>query len=191
MSCSTNFIIATAAKGADAIAAKLRAASYREVQEAQVAVFGAPPVDGLGSAGGFKVMVRDIAAQGFDQLQEAADGLAASGNQQPGLVGLFSASARRRRRCTSISIASGAKRCACRVAPREPARLAPVGPGRDEAARHEDERREPEQVDERVDQHLQLHAAVGRAAQRISVEVLAAPQSVRIATSFESGPSPV
>ncbi|HEY2411682.1 MAG TPA: multidrug efflux RND transporter permease subunit [Pirellulaceae bacterium] len=77
--------------GADAIAAKLRAACYREVQEAQVAVFGAPPVDGLGSAGGFKVMVRDIAAQGFDQLQEAADGLAASGNQQPGLVGLFSA----------------------------------------------------------------------------------------------------
>jgi multidrug efflux pump len=77
--------------GADAIGAKLRAACYREVQEAQVAVFGAPPVDGLGSAGGFKVMVRDIAAQGFDQLQEAADGLAASGNQQPGLVGLFSA----------------------------------------------------------------------------------------------------
>jgi multidrug efflux pump len=77
--------------GADAIAAKLRAATYREVQEAQVAVFGAPPVDGLGSAGGFKVMVRDVAAQGFEPLQEAADGLAASGNQQPGLVGLFSA----------------------------------------------------------------------------------------------------
>jgi multidrug efflux pump len=80
-----------AAMVADSIAAKLRAATYREVQEAQVAVFGAPPVDGLGSAGGFKVMVRDIGAQGFEQLQEAADGLAASGNQQPGLVGLFSA----------------------------------------------------------------------------------------------------
>jgi multidrug efflux pump len=77
--------------GADAIAAKLRAACYREVQEASVAVFGAPPVDGLGSAGGFKVMVRDVAALGLDSLQEAADGLAAAGNQQPGLVGLFSA----------------------------------------------------------------------------------------------------
>jgi len=77
--------------GADAIAAKLRAATYREVQEAQVAVFGAPPVDGLGSAGGFKVMVRDVAAQGFEPLQEAADALAAGGNEQPGLVGLFSA----------------------------------------------------------------------------------------------------
>jgi multidrug efflux pump len=77
--------------GADAIASKLRAACYREVQEAAVAVFGAPPVDGLGSAGGFKVMVRDVAAQGFDQLQEAADRLASTGNQQPGLVGMFSA----------------------------------------------------------------------------------------------------
>jgi multidrug efflux pump len=77
--------------GADAIAARLRAKCYELVQEASVAVFGAPPVDGLGSAGGFKVMVRDTAALGLDALQEAADGLAAAGNQQPGLVGLFSA----------------------------------------------------------------------------------------------------
>ena len=77
--------------GADAIKAKLQAACYREVQDAQVAVFGAPPVDGLGSAGGFKVMVRDVSDLGLDPLQEAADGLAASGNQEEGLVGLFSA----------------------------------------------------------------------------------------------------
>jgi multidrug efflux pump len=77
--------------GADAIASKLRAACYRDVQEASVAVFGAPPVDGLGSAGGFKVMVRDLTGLGLDALQEAADGLASAGNQQPGLVGLFSA----------------------------------------------------------------------------------------------------
>jgi multidrug efflux pump len=77
--------------GADVIAAKLRAACYREVQDAQVAVFGAPPVDGLGSAGGFKVMVRDVGTLGLDPLQEAADTLAASGNEQPELVGLFSA----------------------------------------------------------------------------------------------------
>jgi multidrug efflux pump len=76
---------------ADAIASKLRAACYQDVQEASVAVFGAPPVDGLGSAGGFKVMVRDMTGLGLDALQEAADGLAAAGNQQPGLVGLFSA----------------------------------------------------------------------------------------------------
>jgi multidrug efflux pump len=77
--------------GADAIASKLRAACYDEVQEANVAVFGAPAVDGLGSAGGFKVMVRDTSALGLDALQEASDRLARSGNEQPGLVGLFSA----------------------------------------------------------------------------------------------------
>ncbi len=81
--------------GADAIAANLRAECYREVQEASVAVFGAPAVDGLGNAGGFKVMVRDKGALGLDALQEAADGLAAAGNGTPenptGLVGLFSA----------------------------------------------------------------------------------------------------
>ncbi len=77
--------------GADAIASKLRAACYRDVQEASVSVFGAPPVDGLGSAGGFKLMVRDLTGLGLDALQEAADGLAAEGNQQPGIVGMFSA----------------------------------------------------------------------------------------------------
>ena len=77
--------------GADAIAAKLRSVCYREVQEASVAVFGAPAVDGLGNAGGFKVMVRDAGDLGLDTLQEAADDLAADGNEQPGLVGLYSA----------------------------------------------------------------------------------------------------
>jgi len=97
--------------GADAVAAKLRAACYREVQEAQVDVFGAPAVDGLGSAGGFKFMVCDTRALGLESLQEATDGMVGAGNTQltpqgqaaakeadkaaadsePVLVGLFSA----------------------------------------------------------------------------------------------------
>src|SRR6185369_14569247 len=76
---------------ADVVAAKLRSACYREVQEASVAVFGAPAVDGLGNAGGFKIMVRDVGDLGLDALQEAADDFAATGNEQPGLVGLYSA----------------------------------------------------------------------------------------------------
>jgi multidrug efflux pump len=68
--------------GADAIAAKLRAACYREVQEAQVDVFGAPAVDGLGSAGGFKFMVRDVGALGLESLQEATDGMVNAGNEE-------------------------------------------------------------------------------------------------------------
>lgn len=75
----------------EAIAAKLRAACYREVQDAQVAVFGPPAVDGLGNAGGFKIMIRDKGGLGQDSLQEGADSLAAEGNKQPGLIGLYSA----------------------------------------------------------------------------------------------------
>jgi hydrophobe/amphiphile efflux-1 (HAE1) family protein len=74
----------------DAIAARIRAECYREVQEAQVAVFGAPAVDGLGNAGGFKVMVRDISDLGLDMLQDSADTLATQGNEQSGIVGMFS-----------------------------------------------------------------------------------------------------
>src|SRR5262249_51409818 len=38
---------------ADRVAARLRQ-QYREIQEAQTVLFGAPPIDGLGSTGGFK-----------------------------------------------------------------------------------------------------------------------------------------
>ncbi|VTR97145.1 rnd transporter : Transporter, hydrophobe/amphiphile efflux-1 (HAE1) family OS=Pirellula staleyi (strain ATCC 27377 / DSM 6068 / ICPB 4128) GN=Psta_2288 PE=4 SV=1: ACR_tran [Gemmata massiliana] len=73
----------------DAIAGKLRAEFFRRIENASVAVFPPPPVDGLGSAGGFKVMIRDRAAQGLSPLQAATDVVAAKGNETPGLVGLF------------------------------------------------------------------------------------------------------
>ena len=52
-------------------------------------VFGAPAVRGLGNAGGFKLMVEATGDVDFDALQARADDLAAQGNRQPGLVGLF------------------------------------------------------------------------------------------------------
>src|SRR5262249_22146833 len=45
--------------------------------------------DGLGNAGGFKLMVEATGDVNYDALQGQADNLAAKGNQQPGLVGLF------------------------------------------------------------------------------------------------------
>ncbi|MGE0756436.1 MAG: efflux RND transporter permease subunit [Pirellulaceae bacterium] len=80
-----------AASGADAIASRLRRALFREIQDASVSVFGAPPVDGLGNAGGFKVMVRDVSDLGLEELQASADRFAATGGQQPGIAGVFSA----------------------------------------------------------------------------------------------------
>ena len=75
--------------GGDAIAAKIRERLAREVPEARVLVFGAPPISGLGTSAGFKLMVEGIGDVDFDALQARADELAAKGNQQPGLVGLF------------------------------------------------------------------------------------------------------
>jgi multidrug efflux pump len=68
---------------------KLRAETFRRVERASVAVFPPPPVDGLGSAGGFKVMVRDLADQGLPVVQSATDAMVSEGNEKPGLIGLF------------------------------------------------------------------------------------------------------
>jgi len=73
----------------NAIAAELRRRFRRDVPEARANVFGAPAVDGLGMAGGFKLMVEAAGDVNFDALQTQADELAAQGNRQPGLVGLF------------------------------------------------------------------------------------------------------
>jgi multidrug efflux pump len=74
---------------ADAIAGRLNAQCQQEVQEALVSIFGAPPVDGLGNAGGFKLMVEDRGNLGLGELQSAADTLVARGNDTPGLEGVF------------------------------------------------------------------------------------------------------
>ena len=44
---------------ADAIATDLQARCKKEVSEAIVSAFGAPPIDGLGTTGGFKMIVED------------------------------------------------------------------------------------------------------------------------------------
>jgi multidrug efflux pump len=61
----------------------------REVPDGRILVFGAPAVRGLGSAGGFRLMVEATGDANYDQLQAQADKLALHGNQQPGLVGVF------------------------------------------------------------------------------------------------------
>jgi multidrug efflux pump len=80
-----------AAKRGDAILAALRKRFNDEVQEALVSVFGAPPVDGLGNAGGFKLVVEDRGNLGLAQLQSVADKAVVEGNGTPGLEGVFTA----------------------------------------------------------------------------------------------------
>ncbi|MBN9120157.1 MAG: efflux RND transporter permease subunit [Planctomycetes bacterium] len=58
-----------------AVMAKLRARWAKEVPDAQVTVFGAAPVPGLGSAGGFKFMVEDRGGLGVRSLELRMDDL--------------------------------------------------------------------------------------------------------------------
>jgi NodT family efflux transporter outer membrane factor (OMF) lipoprotein len=59
------------------------------LQEARISVFPPPPVQGLGTAGGFKLEVQDRSGAGLRALQSATEALVAAANQQPGLVGVF------------------------------------------------------------------------------------------------------
>jgi multidrug efflux pump len=60
------------------------------VQDGMVMAFNAPPVDGIGNTGGFKVMIKDIGNRGLDSLQGAADNISRVANAQPGFAGVFS-----------------------------------------------------------------------------------------------------
>jgi multidrug efflux pump len=75
-----------------AIAAKLRESCNNEVRGAIVSAFNAPPIDGLGTTGGFKMIVEDRGNLGADELQRISDAIVARGNATPGLEGLFNSS---------------------------------------------------------------------------------------------------
>jgi multidrug efflux pump len=76
--------------GAPAVMEQLRK-RFQEICDARIAVFGAPPVDGLGSTGGFKLQVQDRGGSGPAALEGAVQTLSKQGNDQRGrLTGLFS-----------------------------------------------------------------------------------------------------
>jgi multidrug efflux pump len=57
----------------EAIAAKLQNEFNRKISGARINVFGAPPVDGLGTAGGFKIVIQDTGSMGLKIMQEVGD----------------------------------------------------------------------------------------------------------------------
>src|SRR5262249_31256330 len=76
----------------DEIAAELRTRCRERVRDGTVGVFGAPPIDGLGTAGGFKLMIEDRGNLGLMQLQQVTDAVVARGRKNPELQGLFTSS---------------------------------------------------------------------------------------------------
>ena len=60
------------------------------IQDAFIMVFPPPPVNGLGTIGGFKMMVEDRGNVGYDELYKGVQALQAKAWQDPQLAGVFS-----------------------------------------------------------------------------------------------------
>ena len=63
---------------------------FAGIQDAFIAIFPPPPVNGLGSTGGFKLQIEDRAGLGYKALDEATKAFLAKAYQTPELAGLFS-----------------------------------------------------------------------------------------------------
>ncbi len=74
---------------ANAIAADLNK-EYGSIQEAFIAIFPPPPVQGLGTVAGFKLYIEDRSGMGLESLYKETTSTLQKGNQTPGLAGVFS-----------------------------------------------------------------------------------------------------
>jgi multidrug efflux pump len=63
---------------------------FSVIQEAFIAMFPPPPVQGLGTIGGFKLQIEDRGGLGYDALDEATKAFMAKATKAPELAGLFS-----------------------------------------------------------------------------------------------------
>src|SRR5207249_8941360 len=61
-----------------------------EIQEASIFVVPPPPVQGIGNAGGFRMMIEDRAGRGPLALQEVVNAMMARAGQTPGVAQVFS-----------------------------------------------------------------------------------------------------
>ncbi len=64
---------------------------FGAIQDAFIAMFPPPPVNGLGTTGGFKMQLEDRAGLGYQVLDEANKAMIAKAYQTPELTGIFSA----------------------------------------------------------------------------------------------------
>ncbi|MBC8087161.1 MAG: multidrug efflux RND transporter permease subunit [Phycisphaerae bacterium] len=80
-------------KGADGYGPAIAAALNQEfgsIQDAYIAVFTPPPVQGLGTIGGFKMQIEDRAALGESEMNKTLKELLGKVYQTPQLAGVFS-----------------------------------------------------------------------------------------------------
>jgi multidrug efflux pump subunit AcrB len=73
----------------ESISERLQAALERNLGEGLVNVFGAPPIEGLGTAGGFKIVIEDRSDMGPAALQKAAEKVVEAGKNVAALRDVF------------------------------------------------------------------------------------------------------
>jgi len=78
-----------AGQSAEAIAAQLNQ-KFSQIQDAFIVMFPPPPVQGLGTTGGFKLQLEDRASLGYVALDAATKAFMAKAYQAPELAGMFS-----------------------------------------------------------------------------------------------------
>lgn len=71
------------------IAQRLQIALLDEVQDGLIDVVGAPPIDGLGTAGGFRIMLEDRGDNGAQALQQVSQKIVDEAGKSGRLRGLF------------------------------------------------------------------------------------------------------
>ena len=76
-------------QSAEAIAAEINK-RMGAIEDAFVMVLSPPPVNGLGTTGGFKMMIEDRAGVGYDELYKAIQAIQAKAATDPRLMGVFS-----------------------------------------------------------------------------------------------------
>lgn len=79
---------ATPDLSAGAIAGSLNR-QFGAIEDAFIAVFPPPPVQGLGTIGGFKLQIEDRAGLGYEALNEATNAFLAAARAAPELTGMF------------------------------------------------------------------------------------------------------
>jgi multidrug efflux pump len=75
---------------ADDVAEDLRRLFLEEVEDADINILGAPPIEGLGTAGGFKIVVQDRGDNGLGMLESVSQSIVAEGADDLRLRDLFS-----------------------------------------------------------------------------------------------------
>ena len=60
-----------------------------DINEARLMIVKPPVIQGIGSAGGFRMMLQDNSGEGYRALQDVANQIIAKANGQPGLAGVY------------------------------------------------------------------------------------------------------